>query len=88
MRRGNEERRASKMVKLHSGPINFLLTVGEYIVSGGADGHVRFFDFNFRICRYFTDFIDLLILKVALRYRRHTGGIPDHMGSILVEYQP
>jgi len=52
---GSEERRASKMVKLHSGPIHYLLTVGPYLVSGGADGHVRFFDFNFRVVAWFED---------------------------------
>lgn len=50
---GSEERRASKMVKLHSGPIHDLVTVGPYLVSGGADGHVRFFDFNFRVVAWF-----------------------------------
>ncbi|KAL1528602.1 hypothetical protein AB1Y20_009940 [Prymnesium parvum] len=52
---GSEERRASKMVKLHSGPIHYLMTVGPYLVSGGADGHVRFFDFNFRVVAWFED---------------------------------
>lgn len=50
---GSEERRASKMVKLHSGPIHFLTVIGPYLVSGGADGHVRFFDFNFRVVAWF-----------------------------------
>ena len=57
---GNEhepkgERRASKVVRLHSSSVNFLLTAGEYLVSGGADGHIRFFDFDFRIIGWFED---------------------------------
>ena len=49
------ERRASKVVKLHTGAVSCLQTEGEYIVSGGADGHVRFFDFDFRIIAWFED---------------------------------
>jgi len=43
------ERRASKVVRLHAGAVPFLVTSGEYLVSGGQDGHVRFFDFEFRV---------------------------------------
>ena len=50
-----EERRASKVVRLHNGAVSVLLTDGEYVVSGGADGLVRFFDFDFRIIAWFED---------------------------------
>jgi len=49
------ERCASKVVRLHSGAVNHLLTTGEYLVSGGHDGYVRFFDFDFRIIAWFED---------------------------------
>jgi len=49
------ERSASKVVRLHSGSVPVLQTVGEYLVSGGTDGHVRFFDFEFRIIAWFED---------------------------------
>jgi WD40 repeat protein/Ca2+-binding EF-hand superfamily protein len=49
------ERRASKVVRLHTGAVSCLLTAGEYLVSGGADGFIRFFDFDFRIIAWFED---------------------------------
>ena len=49
------ERRASKVVRLHNSAVSVLLTDGEYLVSGGADGLVRFFDFDFRIIAWFED---------------------------------
>ena len=33
------DRRATKLIKLHSGALLSLITVGELLVSGGADGH-------------------------------------------------
>ena len=49
------ERRASKVVNLHKSAVNVLLTSGEYIVSGGSDGFIKFFDFDFRIIAWFED---------------------------------
>jgi WD40 repeat protein/Ca2+-binding EF-hand superfamily protein len=49
------DRRATKLIRLHSGPLLSLLTVGEMLVSGGQDGHVRFFDFDFRVVAWFED---------------------------------
>ena len=49
------ERRASKVVNLHKSAVNVLLTSGEYIVSGGSDGFIKFFDFDFRVIAWFED---------------------------------
>lgn len=49
------ERRATKLVKLHSGAILFVDTIGDLLVTGAADGHVRFFDFEFRVVAWFED---------------------------------
>ena len=49
------ERRASKVVKLHTSAVTYLVTTGDYLVSGGVDGHLRFFDFEFRIIAWFED---------------------------------
>ena len=37
---------------------------------------------------HFPDFLDLCIFNGVLGGGRGTGGILDHMGSILVEYHP
>ena len=66
---GSEERRASKVVKLHSGPIHYMVTVGQYLVSGGADGHVRFFDFNFRVVAWFEDLDAGPISSISFAYQ-------------------
>ena len=45
----SSDRHATKLVKLHTGPIQYIDTVGDMLVTGAADGHVRFFDFEFRV---------------------------------------
>lgn len=37
------------------GGINYLSTIGAYLVSGGSDGAVRFFDVQFRIVSWLED---------------------------------
>ena len=49
------DRRATKLLRLHAGAIGFVDTVGDMIVTGAADGHVRFFDFDFRVLAWFED---------------------------------
>ncbi|GLC51075.1 hypothetical protein PLESTB_000463200 [Pleodorina starrii] len=49
------DRRAIKLMRIHSSPITLLSTVGDFIVSGGEDGYVRFFDPLLRIVAWFED---------------------------------
>ncbi|KAG1654648.1 hypothetical protein FOA52_010276 [Chlamydomonas sp. UWO 241] len=49
------DRRAIKLMRIHSSPVTVLTTVGDYIVSGGADGFVRFYDPLLRIVAWFED---------------------------------
>jgi len=46
---------ALKVVRAHKRAITFLTTVGSYLVTGGADGFVRFFDSQLRIAAWFED---------------------------------
>lgn len=49
------DRRAIKLMRIHNAPITLLSTVGDFIVSGGEDGYVRFFDPLLRIVAWFED---------------------------------
>lgn len=50
------DRRAVKVVRMHHGSaINHIALLDRFIVTGGADGHVRFFDFEFRVVAWFED---------------------------------
>ncbi|KAI8920548.1 WD40-repeat-containing domain protein [Entophlyctis helioformis] len=44
------QKAAIKFVKLHNSAINFITAVADkFIITGGAEGHVKVFDLNFRI---------------------------------------
>ena len=50
------DKKATKIVRVHeSSAITFLVCLGHYLVTGGADGNIRFFDFQFRILAWFED---------------------------------
>eukprot|EP00698_Gefionella_okellyi_P011922 TRINITY_DN3180_c0_g1_i1.p1 TRINITY_DN3180_c0_g1~~TRINITY_DN3180_c0_g1_i1.p1 ORF type:complete len:925 (+),score=187.18 TRINITY_DN3180_c0_g1_i1:141-2915(+) len=49
------DKRAVKVLHLHDSPITALTTVDKYIVTGSADGFVRFFDRKLRIVSWFED---------------------------------
>lgn len=44
-----------KVVRVHNGGVTFLSFVGEYIVTGGVDGHIRFVDHKLRIVSWFEE---------------------------------
>ena len=47
--------KAIKALQLHQGPISVLTCSSDHIVTGGAEGFVRFFDSQFRILAWFED---------------------------------
>jgi WD40 repeat protein len=50
------DRRAVKVVRMHpNSSLNYIAVLGGFIVTAGADGHVRFFDFEFRVVAWFED---------------------------------
>jgi len=52
----SQDRRAIKVVKTHPGAsLSYVSILDEFIVTAGSDGHVRFFDFEFRVVAWFED---------------------------------
>ena len=50
------DRRAVKILRIHlEAAITTLTTVGRYIVSGGSDGCVRFYDARLRLAAWFDE---------------------------------
>ncbi|GAQ89975.1 hypothetical protein KFL_005840080 [Klebsormidium nitens] len=49
------ERRAVKNLRIHTAAITALAAAGAHVVSGGADGYVRFFDARLRLVAWFED---------------------------------
>ena len=50
------DRAAAKIMRLHHAPIHHLSVVGPYVVSGGGDGFVRFYDGMLRLVAWFEEF--------------------------------
>lgn len=46
-------RRPLKIIRLHGASIRHLSSIGEFVVTGGADGLVRLFDGGMRLCAWF-----------------------------------
>ena len=76
------DRRATKLIKLHSGALLSLQTVGELLVSGGQDGHVRFFDYDFRVVAWFEDLDAGPICSVSFAHQPHALKTPGEDGSV------
>lgn len=49
------DRRAIKMLRVHHSPVLTVSSWGVYVVTGGADGNVRFFDPQMRLMAWFED---------------------------------
>ncbi|KAG2448277.1 hypothetical protein HYH02_006861 [Chlamydomonas schloesseri] len=68
------DRRAIKLMRIHNCPITLLATVGDFIVSGGEDGYVRFFDPLLRIVAWFEDLAAGPVTSVAF-----SAVLPDRL---------
>lgn len=55
----------TKVVRVHSGGITYLGFVGEYIVTGGVEGFVRFLDHQLRITAWFEELNGGPIISVS-----------------------
>lgn len=47
------DRKAVKLMRLHQSRLSFIASIGDFIVTGGDDGHVRFFDPMLRLIAWF-----------------------------------
>lgn len=65
------DRRASKVMRLHEAAIPFLGAVGDYVVTGGADGLVRFYDPMLRITAWFEDMDAGAVTAVSIAAKSH-----------------
>ena len=50
---GKKYRKAAKILGIHSSPVYSLCAVDKYLVSGAADGYIRFFDCKLRLVAWF-----------------------------------
>ena len=50
---GKKFRKAAKILSIHNSPVYSLSRVDRFLVSGGADGYVRFFDDRLRLVAWF-----------------------------------
>lgn len=82
------DRRAMKLMRIHNQAITFLSATGDYIVSGGADGHVRFYDPLLRIVAWFEDLqagpISAVAFASVMPERPAYGEISDSLNRFLV----
>lgn len=46
-------KRAAKIIRIHNSAITSLTVTDKFLVSGGADGYVRFFDGKLRLAAWF-----------------------------------
>lgn len=82
------DRRAIKLMRIHQQAITLLTTIGDYIVSGGQDGFVRFYDPLLRIVAWFEDLgagpITSLSFSTALPDRAAHAELADTLNRFIV----
>jgi len=61
------DRRATKILRIHNTPITYIGVYKDYLVSGGEDGCVRFFDGKLRLVAWFEEIEAGAITSVAFR---------------------
>jgi|UniRef100_A0A7S4GA80 WD40 repeat protein/Ca2+-binding EF-hand superfamily protein len=76
------DKTALKVVRVHNSAINYLTTVGPYIVTGGVEGFVRFFDIQLRIVAWFEELSGGPIISISFdRFSQHQKrvslGLPE-----------
>eukprot|EP00668_Euglena_longa_P012013 GGOE01014437.1.p1 GENE.GGOE01014437.1~~GGOE01014437.1.p1 ORF type:complete len:932 (-),score=199.66 GGOE01014437.1:205-3000(-) len=59
------DKTALKVVRVHHSAINYLTTIGPYIVTGGVEGFVRFFDIQLRIVAWFEELSGGPVISVS-----------------------
>jgi len=62
------ERRAIKLVKLHSAAIQCATVIGNLLVTGGAEGHVRIFTHDLRVVAWFEELDAGPITDISFAY--------------------
>lgn len=59
------DRRATKILRLHHAAITALSTVEQYVVTGSADGFVRFFDPKLRLTAWFDELASGAVTSIS-----------------------
>lgn len=75
------DRRAVKILRIHlEASITALTTCGSYVVSGGSDGCVRFYDAGLRLIAWFDDIHAGAITSIAFAAPTVKMGFDDEYG--------
>lgn len=69
------DRKAVKLMRLHNARLGFITSIGDFIVTGGDDGHVRFFDPMLRLIAWFEHIAAGAIRTVS--FSRARPRMPD-----------
>jgi len=69
----SSERRAIKLVKLHASAIRCVSVVGNLLVTGAANGHVRLFSHDLRVVAWFEEIDAGAVTAVSFAYDAALG---------------